>query len=167
MKRYIYLFFLFSVVLFSCSGDKKNKQPDYSLKTKKEVKKIVDKPIEKTTQKEKIYDLSNKGIGSVKSLKLPEKIDQEMAKKGKQYFKNKCTACHRIGRRFIGPDVTGILEKRSPEWIMNIMMNPEEMLKKDPIAKQLLKDYNGAIMPNQNVTEEDARALLEYFRTLE
>jgi hypothetical protein len=48
---------------------------------------------------------------------------------------------------------------------MNMILNPEEMVQKDPIAKQLLVEYNGAPMANQNLTEDEARAILEYFRT--
>ncbi len=50
---------------------------------------------------------------------------------------------------------------------MNMIMNPTEMIKKDPIAKALLMEYNNAIMLNQNVNQQDARALLEYISTLD
>jgi len=40
------------------------------------------------------------------------------------------------------------------------------MLLNDPIAKALLKEYNNMIMLDQNLSEEDARALAEYLRTL-
>jgi hypothetical protein len=69
-------------------------------------------------------------------------------------------------QRMIGPALAGTLERRSPEWAMNMIMNPTEMIKKDPIAKALLKEYNNAIMLNQNVNQQDARALLEYIRSL-
>ncbi len=50
---------------------------------------------------------------------------------------------------------------------MNMILNPEEMVFKDPIAKKLLAEYNFAPMANQNLTEDQARKILEYFRTLE
>ncbi|CEN35583.1 Cytochrome c class I (fragment) [Capnocytophaga canimorsus] len=59
-----------------------------------------------------------------------------------------------------------ITEKRSPEWIMNMILNPEEMLQKDAIAQELLRDYNGVTMSNQHLTQEEARAILEFLRTL-
>ena len=49
---------------------------------------------------------------------------------------------------------------------MNMILNPEKMVKEDPLAKDLLKEYNGSPMVSQNVTKDEARALLEYFRTL-
>ena len=60
----------------------------------------------------------------------------------------------------------GIYDRRSPEWVMNIMLNPDQMLKEDPIAIALLKEYNNIIMINQNLTAEEAEKLAEYFRTL-
>ena len=75
-------------------------------------------------------------------------------------------ACHRPDKKFIGPAPKGVLERRTPEWVMNMILNPEEMVQKDPLAKDLLVEFNGSPMANQNLTEEEARAVLEYFRTL-
>lgn len=110
--------------------------------------------------------LDNKGIGPVKTLHLPSTIDQNLVKKGIDIYKAKCTACHRADKNFIGPSPTGIMKRRSAEWIMNMILNPNEMILKDPIAKKLLRKFNGAPMANQNLTEDEARAVLEYFRTL-
>lgn len=110
--------------------------------------------------------LQNKGIGPVKSVTL-EEINEQMVLEGEKIFQVKCSACHKTDQKYIGPAPKGILERRSPEWVMNMILNPEEMLQKDPIAKQLLMEANGAIMANQGLTEEEARNILEYFRTLE
>ena len=75
-------------------------------------------------------------------------------------------ACHKPDKKFIGPAPTGIFKRRTPEWIMNMILNPEEMTQKDPLAKALLVEFNGSPMANQNLTEEEARQVLEYFRTL-
>jgi hypothetical protein len=58
------------------------------------------------------------------------------------------------------------MDRRSPEWIMNMILNPEQMVKEDPIAQQLLVEYNMAPMANQGLTEDQARKIVEYFRTL-
>ena len=113
-----------------------------------------------------IVDLNNKGIGPIKSVTLEAEINSAMALKGEEVYKAKCTACYKIGKKFIGPPPNGIFERRSPEWIMNMILNPEEMVQKDPIAKQLLIEFNGSPMANQSLTEEEARSILEYFRTL-
>lgn len=110
-------------------------------------------------------ELDNKGVGPVKSVTLAD-IDQSLAAKGQEIFKNMCMACHKPDKKFIGPAPKGILERRSPEWVMNMILNPEVMIKEDPLAKDLLEEFNGAPMANQNLTEDEARAVLEYFRTL-
>ncbi len=109
---------------------------------------------------------SNNGTGPVKTLELPAAIDQDMALKGLEIYEQKCTACHKEEKKFIGPAPKGIFERRSAAWVMNMILNPDEMVKKDPIAKKLLMEFNGSPMANQNLTEDEARAVLEYFRTL-
>lgn len=111
-------------------------------------------------------DLVNKGIGPITSVTIPEEIDQDMAAKGKEVYDQKCTACHNPHKRLVGPPQEGIMKTRTPEWVMNMIMNPEEMLQKDPLAKAMLEEFNGAVMSNQDISEEEARALVEYFRTL-
>lgn len=109
--------------------------------------------------------MANKGIGPVKEVKLGE-LDPAMVAEGEKIYKEMCSACHKVGEKFIGPAPNGIMERRSPEWIMNMILNPEEMVKSDPIAKKLLVEHNLAPMANQHLTEEQARKIVEYFRTL-
>ena len=109
---------------------------------------------------------NNHGVGPVKAFELPDGIDQELVSKGQEVYEAKCTACHKIDKKFIGPSQKGVLERRTPAWIMNMILDPEGMVQKDPMARQLLIDYNGSPMANQNLTREEARAVLEYFRTL-
>lgn len=111
-------------------------------------------------------DLDNKGIGPIKSVKFDDAVNGELAAKGEKTFNTICIACHAVDKRMIGPAMAGVYERRSPEWVMNMILNPDGMLKEDPIAKALLKEYNNAIMLNQNLSEEDARAVAEYLRTL-
>ena len=47
------------------------------------------------------------------------------------------------------------------------MLGRAEMVKKDPLAKQLLIEFNGSPMANQNLDKDQARAIVEYFRTLD
>ena len=111
--------------------------------------------------------MANKGIGPVKSVSLGAQVDQAMATEGEEIYKQYCTACHKPTEKFIGPAPKGILDRRSPEWVMNMILNPEEMVIKDPLAKQVLIEYNMAPMANQGLTEDQARKILEYFRTIE
>jgi len=153
-----------ALLLFNCGGEEKKKE---STKIKIGSQPTEKKAVTKTTTKaSESVDLSNRGIGPIKSLTLPAEIDQAMAANGKEIYKKMCTACHRPNKKFIGPAQKGVLERRTPEWIMNMILNPEEMVQKDPLAKKLLIEFNGSPMANQNLTEKEARAVLEYFRTL-
>ncbi|MCF2875848.1 MULTISPECIES: c-type cytochrome [unclassified Tenacibaculum] len=167
MKLQNLLTTLLIIIFINCGGNDK-KRPSYNSSTvsKEAVKKTPAKKVVKKATESGTIDLNNKGIGPVKSLKLDPTINTAMAEEGKLLFKNKCSSCHRVNRKFIGPNPTGILERRSPEWVMNMILNPEEMVKKDPIAKELLIKFNGSPMANQNLTEKESRAVLEYFRTL-
>ncbi|MDX1545135.1 MAG: cytochrome c [Christiangramia sp.] len=167
MKYFIKSLWAFSIMaLISCGGKEEKKESDELQLGNYSKKEEPAKP-PTSTSSESMIDMDNKGIGPVKNLELPAEIDQEMAAKGKVIFDSKCLACHKPDKKFIGPAPKGVLDRRSPEWVMNMMLNPEEMIMKDPIAKQLLVEHNGSPMANQNLTEEDARQILEYFRTLD
>lgn len=106
--------------------------------------------------------IKDTGIGPVKSIELVA-VNEEMAAKGKELFKVNCSACHKMKKRYVGPSMLGVTERRTPEWIMNMIMNPELMIAENDVAKALLAEYL-APMANQNISEPDARAILEYFR---
>ena len=144
----------------SCGGKKEEKKESFEVsRTKTEEK--------KTEVSEGVpVDLDNKGIGPIKNVEFADEIDTEMAARGEAQFNAICVACHMGDQRMIGPAMKGVYERRSPEWVMNMILNPDGMLREDPIAKALLKEYNNAIMLNQNLTEEEARDLAEYLRTL-
>ncbi|UKM65990.1 cytochrome c [Flavobacteriaceae bacterium GSB9] len=155
---------LLAAMLISCGGKEEKKKKGFSYEKPKTTEQTTKKA--ESVPASKQIDLSNIGVGPITSLSLDPEINQEMAAQGADVFKKMCTACHRPDKKFIGPAPTGVLERRSPEWVMNMILNPEEMVQKDPLAKALLIEFNGSPMANQNLSEEDARAVLEYFRTL-
>lgn len=163
MKKVIVLAAMAGLFVVSCG--EKDAKPDYA----NDRGDATEQTSEDTTSEEAVSDdpMQNKGIGPVKSIEIAETIDQDMAAKGQAIYEAKCTACHKPTEKFIGPAPKGLLDRRSPEWAMNMILNPEEMVQKDPIAKQLLMEANGAPMANQNLTEEEARQVLEYIRTIE
>lgn len=162
MKLTFKILAAFLILLTVSCGDKEEKEKIKLTDTEKPVQKeTVEEAVETTAEAD---DMSNKGIGPITSVQVGDNIDAAMATKGADLFKNMCSACHKMDKKFIGPALTGVTERRSPEWIMNMILNPEEMIKKDPIAKKLLVESNMAMMANQGLTEEEARAILEYFR---
>ena len=142
------------MLFYSCNGGNKSK-----------VEAIKDQSISKVLDPFKEWK-SNNGIGPIKSLELSNEIDTVLVNSGKESFEAKCTACHKIEKKFIGPSPKGILSRRTAAWVMNMILNPDQMILEDPIAKQLYVEANGAPMANQGLSEIEARAVLEYFRTL-
>lgn len=103
------------------------------------------------------------GIGPIENLTLPASIDEALAEQGEEIFKSKCAACHKLEERYVGPPLGTVLSNRTPAFVMNMVLNPDEMVKKHPEVQAMLAQYLTP-MPNQNLTEEDARAVLEYLR---
>ena len=141
--RILSLGLLATIVLTSCGGDKK---------TEKSKEKIVE-----------IDPMKDKGIGPITHVDISNEIDNNMTERGKEIFKSMCSACHKIDQRVIGPALGGITKRRTPEWIMNMIMNPDQMVKENAQARKLLAEYISP-MANQNLTEEETRFVLEYFR---
>ena len=102
------------------------------------------------------------GVGPIKKVEI-KAVDAALSAQGKNVFTAKCSACHKFGERYVGPDLAGVSIRRTPEWIMNMILNPQEMIQKDPIASELFGEFL-VPMTFQNVTESQARAILEYFR---
>jgi mono/diheme cytochrome c family protein len=87
-----------------------------------------------------------------------------MADAGKKVYDIKCSACHKLsGEKLVGPGWSGVTKKLSPEWIMNFITNPDAMIDKDPEAQAQL-EICLVRMPNQNLTDEDARNIYEFMR---
>jgi len=105
---------------------------------------------------------SGKGVGPVDHVDFAS-LDESRAPIGAKLFQEKCSACHKIEERYIGPALAGVTERRQPEWILNMILNPEVMIKEDPTAKGLLATYI-APMANQHLTRDEAESILVYFR---
>jgi hypothetical protein len=57
-----------------------------------------------------------------------------------------------------------VTARRSGAFIMNMILNPQEMVERHPVAKQMLAERM-SFMANQGLTRDEARAVLEYLRT--
>ncbi len=159
MKKIIGAFAL-CALLASCGEKKEEKKNGFEMNRSK-----TEKKVEKVAKKTPV-DMSNEGIGPYKNISFSETIDADLVAKGEAKFKSVCTACHMADKRLIGPALSGVYDRRNVSWVMNMMKNPTEMLKKDPIAKALLKEYNNAVMLDNKLSDEETRAVAEYLRTL-
>lgn len=103
------------------------------------------------------------GTGPIKEEVTLGEINAELATEGEAVFTQMCIACHKMDKKHVGPALAGVIDRRNPTWVMNMILDPETMVKEDPVAKELFAEYLSP-MANQNLTEDQARAVLEYFR---
>jgi len=104
---------------------------------------------------------SGRGVGPVDHVDVAA-LDAARAMKGAELFPVKCSACHKLDEKYIGPALAGVTQRRQPEWICNMILNPENMIVQDPTAKALLAQYI-APMANQHLTRDEAESILAYF----
>jgi hypothetical protein len=109
------------------------------------------------------YD-PNRGEGKFTHVEVGESLDPVMAEQGDQVFQVKCSSCHKLtDERLVGPGWAGVTERRTPEWLMNFITNTDVMIDKDPELQAQL-ELCLVRMPNQNLSDDDARHLLEFMR---
>lgn len=105
-----------------------------------------------------------KGIGPHQNVQLTNPLDQGMIATGKSVYEVKCASCHKLtDEKLVGPGWKDVTKRRTPEWIMNFVTNVDEMIEKDPAAQKMLEECL-VRMPNQNLSEADARGTLEFMR---
>ena len=103
------------------------------------------------------------GIGPIKEEIKLAPLDLALAATGLAIFDMKCGSCHKLDERYTGPALRNVTVRRSPEFILNQILNPEENVKKHPEGRKMLAVYM-TYMTFQNITKQDALALLEYLR---
>lgn len=105
-----------------------------------------------------------KGVGKFRNVELTHPLDEKMVADGKIVYDVKCQSCHKLtDERLVGPGWKGVTDRRTPEWIMNFVTNVDEMLEKDTAAQRQL-EVCLVRMPNQNLSDAEARNVLEYMR---
>ena len=150
MKKYLFIVVLF-ILTYACS----NNGPS--------TKSTPDQPAAGATAPASDYD-SAKGAGKFTHVDLGATLEPKLAGGGKAIYDLKCSACHKLtGEKLVGPGWQGVTTRRHPEWIMNFVTNTEEMLNKDPKAQAML-EICMVKMPNQNLSDDDARKILEFMR---
>jgi hypothetical protein len=152
-KHIVFAFFL-TVMVFAlaCNNSKKDQENTSTTSTD-------------TSTSAATNEGSNpKGVGPHQNVQLTHPLDEKMIAEGQNIYNLKCGSCHKLtNEKLVGPGWKGVTDRRTPEWIMNFVTNTEEMLEKDTAAQNLL-EICLVKMPNQNLSETDARGILEFMR---
>ncbi|HQW22502.1 MAG TPA: c-type cytochrome [Bacteroidia bacterium] len=157
MKKIISLCTVFAMIaiLSACGGSDQNKQNENA----------SDATVAETATANgnPSYD-PNRGEGKFTTVEVGEKLDVALAADGKKAFDIKCSSCHKLTEeKLVGPGWKDVTKRRQAPWIMNFITNTDEMLNKDPAAQAQL-EICLVRMPNQSLSDADARALLEFMR---
>lgn len=101
----------------------------------------------------------------IKNVDITNPLSAPWVTGGKAIYDTKCMPCHRLDEtKLVGPGWKNVTKRRQPIWIMNMICNTDKMLADDAEAFKLL-EMCLVRMPNQNVSVEDARKLLEFMRS--
>jgi cytochrome c551/c552 len=143
------IFLAGSIVLVSCTDNSSNTSADNGAGT---------------TQANNGAEVHGNLIKS-EDVQLSTPLNAEWVANGKSIYDVKCQSCHKLTEdRVVGPGWKGITQKREPAWIMNMITNVDVMLEQDPEAQKLLEQCL-VRMPNQNISKDEARHILEFMRS--
>ncbi len=148
-------------LVYSCGGNNKSSEKENSSDASMPAENSHESSNKSMTE----IASDSKGVGPIEDFDL-RPFDPQLAKKGADIFTNKCMVCHKVDTKLIGPALKGVTKIRTPEWILNMMLNPDGMLQNDPVAKKLLLEFNTP-MNNQGLTKDDAEAVLEFLRQVD
>jgi cytochrome c2 len=163
MKRLIVLS-LVVVFIASCGGNSNSEKSTNEATSAKHHEEEKDEHHEgKKDDDNPSYD-PNRGEGKFTKVELGASLDAAKAEGGKKVYDVKCGACHKLtDEKLVGPGWVGVTSRHSPEWIMNFITNTDAMINKDPKVQAQL-EICLVRMPNQSLSDDDARNLLEFMR---
>ena len=86
--------------------------------------------------------------------------------RGQALFEHKCAPCHAIGGgKKVGPDLSGVTQRRDRDWLFRWIDNPEEMIASgDAAAKEIVKGY-AIRMPSAGLSKEEIADVLSYLES--
>src|SRR3990172_7246947 len=72
---------------------------------------------------------------------------------GGRIYREKCLACHSIGKGVrLGPDLRDIHKRRDREWLTRFVTDPKGMSESDPEAQKLMAEWKGRVMQPSNLS---------------
>lgn len=158
MKKFAILLFL-GAFIAACGGSNSENKDNPAPSSDKPVATEVPKDASGNPP----YD-PERGEGKFKNVQVSENLDAAMAANGEKVYGVKCSSCHKLtSEKLVGPGWLGVTERHTADWIMNFVTNTDAMLDKDPKAQAQL-EICLVRMPNQNLSDDDARALYEFMR---
>ena len=153
MKKMILILGM-AIGLFACSGNGAKQAESTAAATT---------PTAREEKSAAAYD-PERGSGKFTNVTVSPTLDKALADAGSKVYDVKCASCHKLtDEKLVGPGWKGVTGRHKPEWIMNFVTNTDEMIDKDAKAQAML-ELCMVRMPNQNLTDDEARNVYEYMR---
>ncbi len=97
-----------------------------------------------------------------------QSVADPAAAEGRALFEQQCVACHTVGEGDrVGPDLAGVLQRRDEAWVKRMIHAPDEMVAAgDPVVTELVKRYNGIVMPRLGLQTAQVDALVAHLKSL-
>jgi len=110
--------------------------------------------------------VSNSSANEISAQAAPQ---TQNANGGEEIFNQKCTGCHTVGGgKLVGPDLKGVTTLRDTDWLNAWLKAPDKVLASgDPIATEMLAEFNNVSMPNMALSDSDVTALIAYFQQVD
>jgi len=91
-------------------------------------------------------------------------VDDPSNLPGQALFVKTCGACHTVGKGSrVGPDLAGVTTRRTRDWLVSYIMEPEKVrAKRDPVAMSLAAQFPTVRMPNLGLSELDSSDVIAY-----
>lgn len=92
--------------------------------------------------------------------------DSATIAKGRLLFSQNCTACHDFRSDGIGPQLGGITETASPEWIKEFIRNPEALVESgDERSEKLFARYKTLMPSFAHYSDQELEQIVAYLHT--
>lgn len=85
---------------------------------------------------------------------------------GEKTFNSVCSACHTINKgRLVGPDLSGVYQIRTNEWLIRFIRSSQEFIKSgDSAAVAIYEEYNKIPMPDNRLSDEEILGIINYIK---
>ncbi|MBI2966198.1 MAG: cytochrome c [Bacteroidetes bacterium] len=99
-------------------------------------------------------------------------VDNVLFEKGRELFTHRCTRCHSLDVKVVGPALRGVTKRRSSGWIENKLMSIQILMRLDSTGNfvcskdtQVVENHVSDTLNQPPVTtQEERRALIEFLR---
>ena len=98
------------------------------------------------------------------SVQAQDAVDADRQSEGRKLFKSLCSSCHKLDKKFIGPALGGIEERREADWLKSwIKDNTALRASGDADANAIFDEYKGSPMTAfPQLTDKNIEDILYY-----